>query len=85
MLHAATGDPRLLAVGAALHRKLRDSNRVACGYASVGDVSTGQLEVRAARVGGGCLCVGAGRQRTGSKCAARGSACYMGTGHSPSS
>ena len=45
MLHAATGDPRLLSVGAALHQRLRDRNRVACGYASVGDVSTGQLEV----------------------------------------
>ena len=33
-------------VGAALHQRLRDRNRVACGYASVGDVSTGQLEVR---------------------------------------
>jgi hypothetical protein len=45
MLHAATGDPHLLSVGAALHQRLRDRNRVACGYASVGDVSTGQLEV----------------------------------------
>lgn len=30
-----------LQIGAALHRRLRDKNRAACGYASVGDVSTG--------------------------------------------
>jgi hypothetical protein len=46
LLHSATGDPSLLAVGAALHQRLADKNRVACGYASVGDVTTGQLEVR---------------------------------------
>ena len=45
LLHAASGDERLLGIGAALHQQLRDRNRVACGYASVGDVSTGQLEV----------------------------------------
>ncbi|EFN53006.1 hypothetical protein CHLNCDRAFT_7049, partial [Chlorella variabilis] len=44
LLHAASGDERLLGIGAALHQQLRDRNRVACGYASVGDVSTGQLE-----------------------------------------
>ncbi|KAL4439416.1 hypothetical protein ABPG77_008745 [Micractinium sp. CCAP 211/92] len=44
LLHAAAGDPRLLAVGASLHARLRDKNRAACGYASVGDVGTGQLE-----------------------------------------
>ena len=55
LLHAATGDPRLLSVGAALHKRLRDKNRVACGYASVGDVSTGQLEVGAGRPAPGVL------------------------------
>ncbi|KAL4855837.1 Alpha-mannosidase I [Chlorella vulgaris] len=44
LLHSATRDPSLLAVGAALHQRLADNNRVACGYASVGDVTTGQLE-----------------------------------------
>ncbi len=46
LLHTATRNPRLLATGAALHARLRSANRVACGYASVGDVSTGHLEVR---------------------------------------
>lgn len=55
LLHAATGSPRLLTTGAALHARLRDANRVACGYASVGDVSTGQLEVRRARLLGPVL------------------------------
>jgi hypothetical protein len=44
LLHTATRNPRLLATGATLHARLRSANRVACGYASVGDVSTGHLE-----------------------------------------
>lgn len=51
LLHAATGDPRLLGVGASLHARLRDKNRAACGYASVGDIGTGQLEVSCRRLG----------------------------------
>ncbi|KAK9830164.1 hypothetical protein WJX72_010087 [[Myrmecia] bisecta] len=44
LLHAATGDPAYLAVGRTLQATLAEGNRQRCGYASVADIATGELE-----------------------------------------
>jgi hypothetical protein len=41
LLHAATGEPRLLAAGRRMQARLAEHNRARCGYASVADVATG--------------------------------------------
>lgn len=45
-LYRATGKQRYLHAGADMLNALQTRNRVACGFASVGDVSTGALDDR---------------------------------------
>lgn len=45
-LYRETGSMKYLRVGESLLRALQANSRVACGYASVGDVDTGEMEDR---------------------------------------
>ena len=45
-LYRATGSSKYLRAGQALLGALQENSRVACGYASVGDVDTGETEDR---------------------------------------
>lgn len=45
-LYRATGSAKYLRAGQALLGALQENSRVECGYASVGDVATGETEDR---------------------------------------
>lgn len=45
-LHRATGSTKYLRAGQDMLRALQENSRVACGFASVGDVGTGEMDDR---------------------------------------